>query len=64
MTKTEVIKHFGNKARTARALRISYQSVHNWPEVLTDRIAFRVELATKGALLTDESKQIEEGKYE
>ena len=56
MTKTDVINYFGSKARTARALRISYQAVNNWPMELTERIAYRVELVTKGALKTDETK--------
>lgn len=62
MTKTEVINHFGNKARTARALRISYQAVNSWPMQLTERIAYRVELATNGALKSDETLLMEEAK--
>lgn len=59
MTKKEVIEFFGSKAATARALRISYQSVRQWPDVLPDRIGYRVELATKGRFKTKESKIME-----
>jgi len=55
MTKKEVIEHFGSKAATARALRIHENSVRRWPLVLTDAIAYRVELATKGALKSNET---------
>jgi hypothetical protein len=60
MTKTDVINYFGNKTKTARALRISYQAVKNWPVELTDRIAFRVELVTNGALKTNETLLMEQ----
>ena len=59
MTKKEVIEYFGSPARAARLLRISRSSITQWPDVLTDRIAFRVELATNGALKSDETLQME-----
>ena len=58
MLKNDVLEYFGGINQTAKALRLSYQAVYQWPEVLTDRIAYRVELVTKGALKTDETKVI------
>jgi hypothetical protein len=55
MKKTEVIEYFGSAAKTARALRISRAAVCLWPDELSDRTAFIVELATHGALKTDET---------
>lgn len=55
MKKKDVIDYFGSASATARALRISRQALHSWPEELTERIAFRVELATYGKLKTKET---------
>lgn len=55
MKKTDVIEYFGGASATARALRISRQALYKWPEELTERIAFRVELATNGKLKTQET---------
>jgi len=55
MKKSEVIKYFGGVNATARALRILPQAVSKWPDELTDRIAFRVELVTGGMLKTNET---------
>lgn len=55
MLKKDVIEHFGGRAQTARALRIHENSVRRWPLVLTDAVAYRVELASKGALKTNET---------
>lgn len=59
MTKKEVIGYFGSVKKTCEALRISKMAVSKWPEVLTERISFRVELATNGDLKTDETKRKE-----
>ena len=55
MKKTDVITYFGSQSKTAKALRISQAAVHQWPETLTDRIAWRVELVTNGQLKTQET---------
>jgi len=55
MKKSDVIDFFGNKAATARALRIHENSVNRWPDVLSEAIAFKVELATRGALKSNET---------
>ena len=58
MLKTDVIDYFGSAANTARALRISRAAVCLWPDELSEQVAYRVELATSGALKTDETKRI------
>lgn len=58
MLKSEVINYFNGVNATARALRIRPSAVSKWPEVLTERIAYRVELATNGVLKTDETKRM------
>ena len=58
MTKKEVFNHFGSAAKTARALRISRAAVCLWPDTLTDAVAYRVELASNGALKSDETKRL------
>jgi predicted nucleotidyltransferase len=55
MKKTEVLEYFGGVAKTARAMRLTAASVYRWPDELTDLLAYRVELATKGALKSDET---------
>lgn len=55
MRKIDVIKHFGGASKTARALRISRAAVSLWPEELSDAQAYKVELATRGELKTDET---------
>jgi hypothetical protein len=53
MKKSDVIEYFGSKSAASKALRVSYQSVHQWPEELTERISIRVENATRGGLRFD-----------
>lgn len=42
LTKSQAIELFGTKAELARAVGIRAQSIHDWPEHLTKRIADRV----------------------
>jgi len=58
MTKSDVIEHFGSAAKTARAMRISRAAVCLWPDVLSDAVAYKVELVTNGALKSDETLRI------
>jgi DNA-binding transcriptional regulator Cro len=58
MTKQEVIEHFGSAANAARALRLSRAAVTLWPDTLSEHVAYKVELATKGALKTEETKRL------
>ena len=59
MKKSEVIKYFNGVNAAARALRIRPAAVSKWPDELTDRIAFRVELVTGGLLKTNETLRFE-----
>ena len=59
MKKSEVIKYFNGVNATARALRIRPAAVSKWPDELTDRIAFRVEIVTGGLLKTNETLRFE-----
>jgi hypothetical protein len=58
MTKEDVIKHYGSAAKASKALRITRGAISHWPSgvELTLRIAWRIELATNGALKAGESK--------
>lgn len=65
MTKTEVIKFFGNQNRASIALGITRQSVNQWPEDLCMKAQLRVEYVTRGRLKADLSpfgiEKIDEG---
>ena len=63
MKKTDIIKHFGGINETARALRISPAAVSQWDEELSDRIGYKVELATQGKFKTRETIAREEVKH-
>jgi len=56
MNRTEVIKFFGNQARTARALGITRQAVCTWPEIIPLTAAARAEKASGGKLKLDISQ--------
>ena len=58
MTKKEVIEYFGSASNTARALRISRSAVCLWPDVLSESIAYKVELASGGGLKTKETLRL------
>jgi len=45
MKKDEVIKFFGSKAKTARALGISRGAVSHWGDVITNKhLIFKIEV--------------------
>ena len=48
MLKKEVIEYFGGLLETSRALRVHENSVRRWPDELTKKLEFRVELVTNG----------------
>ena len=56
MKKTDVLDYFGSASKAAKALRISPAAVSMWPDVLSDRTAYKIELVTNGALKTEETK--------
>jgi transcriptional repressor of cell division inhibition gene dicB len=51
MHKTEVLEFFGgNQSAVARALHIARASVNDWPELIPERSAYRLERITEGKL--------------
>jgi hypothetical protein len=50
MRKRDAIKHFGSAAALAKALGISRQSVHEWPDEVPEGRAYQIEVLTAGAL--------------
>ena len=50
MDKHKVIRHFGTKAKVAKALNISWEAVHKWPDKIPMRRAFELEIITDGKL--------------
>jgi hypothetical protein len=56
MQKETVIKHFGSAARVARALGVSRQAVHKWPDLIPELSALRLDRITEGKLRYDEDE--------
>lgn len=54
MQKAKVIAHYGTPAATAKALGMSRQRVHEWPELVPIDTAVALELLTEGILRVDE----------
>jgi len=50
MKKSDVIEYFGSAAAIARAVGISRQAVHEWPDELPVPRACQIEILTGGAL--------------
>jgi hypothetical protein len=59
MLKKDVISYFGGVKETSDKMRMHENSVRRWPSILPHAVAYKVELLTYGALLTD--KSIKEG---
>jgi len=56
MRKTDVLSYFdGNGAAVARAIGYTRSAVQQWPEIIPEAAAYRVERATDGALKVDPS---------
>jgi len=53
MKKTDVIAHFGSISETSKALKISFQAVHQWPETVPLLRAYHIERLTRGKLKAD-----------
>jgi transcriptional repressor of cell division inhibition gene dicB len=50
MRKKAVIKKFGSAAALARALGITRQSVHDWPDEIPEGRQYQLEILTNGEL--------------
>ena len=55
MLKSIVLEHYATGAAVARALQISSAAVTQWPEVIPEKQAYRLQVITKGALKVDPS---------
>ena len=56
MRKADVLAFFdGHQATVARFLKIPRQRVHEWPEVIPETYAWRLDYLTRGALPIDVS---------
>lgn len=53
MRKADVLRHYGNAAAAARALGISRAAVHNWPKLVPESSAYKIQVITDGALVVD-----------
>ena len=50
MKTKDAIKHFGNKAKLAKALNISKSAITQWPDDVPALRAFQIERLTDGQL--------------
>lgn len=50
MRKDDVIAHFGGKRETANALGITFQAVHDWPEIVPPTRQYHVHVAVTETL--------------
>lgn len=55
MKTADVIAHFGNSVKTAKALGITKSAVSQWGEYVPERIAYKVQFLTGGTLCVDPS---------
>lgn len=53
MTKKDLADYYGSIAAAARALGRTRGALHQWPEVLPERVQFEIEGRTKGKLKAD-----------
>lgn len=54
MRTSDVIKHFGSQVEVARFLKISRSAVCQWPDLVPEVSARKLEKLTNGALFVDE----------
>lgn len=55
MLKSTVLKYYGTGAAVARALKISSAAVTQWPDVIPEKQAYRLQVLTKRVLKVDPS---------
>ena len=53
MRTKDAVKHFGNRARIAKALGISRAAVHQWKAVVPGASAVKLQKITRGKLAVD-----------
>ena len=50
MKKSDALEHFGNASKLAKALGISPQAVHLWPDEIPTPRDYQIEVLTNGML--------------
>jgi transcriptional repressor of cell division inhibition gene dicB len=56
MLKSVVLDHFkGNRAAVGRAIGVTRSAVQQWPKIIPEAMAYRLERATDGQLKVDPS---------
>lgn len=50
MKKTDVIAFYGTQTAVARAAGVTVSAVSQWPELIPERMAWRLQYATTGRL--------------
>ena len=53
MLKKEVIAHFGSGIAVAQALSVTKQAVSNWPKIVPQGAAYKLQFLTGGLLRVD-----------
>ncbi len=53
MKKDDVLKHFGSRVLTAKALNVTRQYVSQWRDIIPMGIAYKAESVTGGVLKVD-----------
>lgn len=53
MRKTDVHKHFKTWAAVGRAIGYTRSAVQQWPDIIPEAAAYRIERVTDGALKVD-----------
>lgn len=53
MTKTEAIAYAETVRNLAAMLEITVQAVYDWPEIIPEQMAARLEKISKGAMVYD-----------
>ncbi|MCU7961179.1 Cro/CI family transcriptional regulator [Shewanella sp. SW32] len=61
MKTSDVIAHFGSKAKIAKALNLTKGSISQWGETVPELRAFQIEKITNGKLKTNHSPSAANG---
>jgi len=55
MLKETALKHFGGAAEIARAIGRSPQAINEWPDIVPEGMAYKLQVITGGKLQVDPS---------
>lgn len=53
MRKSDVLSHFKTQIAVAQKLGITKSAVSQWPEIIPEGMAYKLQVVTRGALLVD-----------